>query len=113
MVMSRFEYGEVIGYELTNNGKIDVYFKCKKCKEMFVKSINLDRVNTIICNECKYKFVFIPLTVNEEKSDIIEYKIINYGEYRKLLEGLKLDSKISKEEKRRKIINYIRQRLLL
>lgn len=112
MIMSRFEYGEVVGYEITNNGKIDIYFKCNKCREMFVKSVHTDRVNTIICEECKYKFVFIPLVVNEEKRDIIEYTIINYGEYRKLLSGLILKEDISKEEKRKKILNYIRQRLL-
>lgn len=112
MIMSKFEYGEVIGFEITNNGKIDIYFKCNKCKKIFLKNINLDRISTISCDYCKYKFVFIPLVVNEEKGDIIEYTIINYGEYRKLLADLILKEDISKEEKRRKILNYIRQQLV-
>ena len=112
MRLSRFEYGEVIGYEIKDKNKMIIYFKCIKCNEIVIKEVYLDRVSTIVCDNCKYKFIFVPTVFNKDRGDIIEYAIINYGYYRKLLEGLVIDKDISLEEKRNKIYKYVVGKLI-
>ena len=107
----------IIGYSKIDKEKYILHIKCEKCGEKFEKTIKNNKVSLIKCEKCKSLIVFIPVEVNGESGEIIDFYDMTYYEYSKHIkewEEKKKDSikDLDKKEIDRLKLNYITNILL-
>lgn len=111
MLMTSSNGLSVIGYKICRDNRTELSLKCEECKEVIVKRINLNKITNVYCKKCGNRWSIIPIEVNNNSGELIDFRIESYFKINKLLHNKDIKEKLNnitdKNEKNGKILNII------
>lgn len=78
---------KLIKYNELNKDYIKMTFKCIDCGEFIEKTINKNKVNVVVCKNCKDRFVIVPKEISKYTGRLIDYYVIKYNWYYKTIKS--------------------------